>query len=268
MKVLSIFSFCFQMVVIAKRSSSRSLRIQEMNSRINWKSSWKEMDIEEKNFFSLPEKYVPRTPNQQLYVNYLQDSSVSIVVGVGAAGTGKTLFACNSAIESLRKKEISKIIFTRPLVTVDDENIGFLPGTLETKMNPWLLPLFDIFLRYYNQREIDKMLYDKVIEICPLGFMRGRTFTDTYIIADELQNCSPNQMLMLTTRLGKNSKLVMTGDLDQCDLITQNGLDDFLTRLRQNPDCTNIQLVEFQSSDVQRSEIVKTVLHLYASFLP
>ncbi len=162
-------------------------------------------------------KYTPKSHNQQLYMNYLMDQAVKIVVGTGAAGTGKTLFACQEAIQKFKQGEVQKIIITRPLVSVEQEDIGFLPGTLENKMDPWTRPIFDIFREYYSKTEIEKMMYNNIIEISPLAYMRGRTFKYSWIIADEMQNSSPNQMLMMTTRLGIGSKLVITGDLQQSD---------------------------------------------------
>lgn len=206
----------------------------------------------------------PRGIAQQKYVDYLDDPSIKIIAAVGSAGTGKTLFACHAAIQSLNSQEIDKIIITRPIVSVAEENIGFLPGDISRKMNPWMLPIFDIFLSYYTQKEIDKKMYDGIIQISPLGFMRGRTFDNCFIIADEMQNTTPGQMLMMCTRVGENCKLVLTGDLNQSDLRVDNGLRDFLQKSRGNIDATDaIRIVHFEAEDVQRSEVVKSILRLY-----
>jgi phosphate starvation-inducible PhoH-like protein len=146
--------------------------------------------------------YKPRSDNQKQYVSYLNNASVPIVFGIGPAGCGKTLFACVSAIDGLKRGLFQKIVLTRPIVPVEEEELGFLPGTLVKKMDPWTRPLMDIFLEYYPQHEIDFMLGSGVIEISPLAYMRGRTFKRCFIIADEMQNSSPGQMLMLTTRIG------------------------------------------------------------------
>ena len=130
--------------------------------------------------------YNPRTQNQKKYVKYLGESDTKIVLGVGAAGSGKTLFACYSAIQELRQGTVTKIIMTRPVVPVEEEEIGFLPGSLINKMDPWTRPIFDILLEFYCQRDIDAMLNNGVIEISPLAFMRGRTFKRSFIIADEM----------------------------------------------------------------------------------
>jgi phosphate starvation-inducible PhoH-like protein len=211
----------------------------------------------------------PRNKKQELYVTYLNDPSVKIVVSEGSAGCGKTLFACDAAIKQLyRNTFIDKIILTRPIVSVENENLGFLPGDMKSKMNPWLLPIFDIFLEYFTQKEIDKMVGDGIIEISPLGSMRGRTFKNCFIIADEIQNATPSQVLMLSTRLGDNSKLVLTGDLEQSDLYKANGLEDFTNKLKafeKNYDIIHdIKVVEFDSSHVERSDIVRNVLRIYS----
>jgi phosphate starvation-inducible PhoH-like protein len=215
-------------------------------------------------------KIRPRNNKQELYVKYLNDPSVKIVVSEGSAGCGKTLFACDAAIKQLYNGNnfVDKIVLTRPIVSVENENLGFLPGDMKTKMNPWLLPIFDIFLEYFTQKEIDKMVGDGIIEISPLGFLRGRTFKNCFIIADEIQNATPSQVLMLSTRLGENSKLVLTGDLDQSDLYRSNGLEDFTNKLKifekKNDLIHDIKVVEFDSSHVERSEIVKNVLRIYS----
>jgi hypothetical protein len=197
-------------------------------------------------------KYLPRSKNQKLYVSYLSDPSVQIVIVYGSAGTGKTLFACQEAIRQLKSKEIDKIILTRPLISVDKEDIGFLPGTLESKMDPWTRPLFDILLEQFTKHELNHMIEKRTLEIAPLAYMRGRTFKRAFIIADEMQNSSPTQMLMMLTRLGEGTKLVVTGDLLQSDrpnepnsihassssrhmntiCTTTNGLYDFIEKVK------------------------------------
>ena len=214
--------------------------------------------------------YTPRTLNQKTYVKYLGEPDTKIVLGVGAAGSGKTLFACYTAIQELRRGTVTKIIMTRPVVPVEEEEIGFLPGSLINKMDPWTRPIFDILLEFYAQKDIDAMLHGGVIEISPLAFMRGRTFKRAFIIADEMQNSSPNQMLMLTTRLGEGSKMVITGDLKQSDRGANNGLSDLLGKLKTydsrdgwSNSSTAIKYVELESEDVQRSAIVAKILDIY-----
>jgi len=206
--------------------------------------------------------YTPKTFNQNKYVNYLNDESNKIIISTGPAGTGKTLFACQKAIMQLKSEEIDKIIITRPVVTVE-EDIGFLPGNILKKMDPWTKPIFDIFLEFYSKTELDLMLYNCKIEVCPLAFMRGRTFKNSFIIADEMQNSSPNQMKMLATRLGVNSRMVITGDLNQSDIPKENGLYDFTSRFENYNNTELIKFVRLKNDDIERSEIVKKVIEIY-----
>ena len=163
-------------------------------------------------------------------------------------GTGKTHFACEEAINMLSNDEINRVVITRPIVSVDNEEMGFLPGTINRKMAPWTRPIFDIFLEYYDQRQIDRMVMDGIIEIAPIAYMRGRTFKRCFVIADEMQNNTPIQMKMLLTRLGEESRIVLTGDLKQTDLKDQeNGFQDFLnrykTRILRKGSFKNIDLI-------------------------
>lgn len=206
--------------------------------------------------------YTPKTENQKTYVKYLESKNDYILSVVGPAGTGKTLLACNKAIDELKKKTIDKIIITRPVVPVEEE-LGFLPGNIEKKMDPWTRPIFDIFLETYSKTELSNMIRENIIEISPLGFMRGRTFKNSFIIADEMQNSTPNQMIMLLTRIGTNSRMVITGDLAQSDRIENNGLKDFINKLKNNKIPDNFYLIEMEEKDVQRSKLVNDILNLY-----
>jgi phosphate starvation-inducible PhoH-like protein len=225
-------------------------------------------------------QYNPRTESQKAYVSALSNEEVPIVFGIGPAGCGKTLFACLSAIEQLKGGKIKKMILTRPIVPVEEEEIGFLPGNLAKKMDPWTRPIFDTLLEFYSQKDLDNMLHNGVIEISPLAFMRGRTFKHSFIIADEMQNSTPNQMLMLTTRIGDNSKMVITGDLKQTDRIQSNGLLDIIEKVESyqkdlmpyNRDTRevfpikykkDIDIVRMTDVDVQRSPIVTRILDIY-----
>jgi phosphate starvation-inducible PhoH-like protein len=221
---------------------------------------------------SMAPKYLPKSENQKKYVECLKKQDMKIVIGVGAAGTGKTLFACCQAVEDLKRGVIQKIIMTRPVVPVE-EDIGFLPGSLAHKMDPWTRPIFDILLEFYSQKDIDSMLHGGVIEISPLGFMRGRTFKRAFIIADEMQNSSPNQMLMLATRIGNDSKMVITGDLKQSDRGRDNGLADLLVKIKAAGAVSSnytrgIGYVEFGVGDIQRSAIVYEILRIYEGIVP
>ncbi len=210
-------------------------------------------------------KYQPKTPSQIEYVTALMNPDTKLIIAVGPAGTGKSLFACSNAIQSLKKKQIEKIILTRPLVSVADEDIGFLPGNLNSKMSIWVQPMMDIFMEHMSKKDIANLIQSNVIEVTPLMYMRGRTFKNTIIIADEIQNTTPQQLLMLLTRCGDNSKIIVTGDENQSDLKEKNGLADFIERFESakmlSPDL--IKLIQFNSTDVQRSELVKQVLDIY-----
>lgn len=208
--------------------------------------------------------YLPKTENQQKYVNALNSNSSKIIIANGPAGTGKTLFACLKAIHLLNRAEINKIVITRPIIPVEEEEIGFLPGNMVKKMDPWTKPIFDLFLEYYSKAELDFLINKNSIEICPLAFMRGRTFKHSFIIADEMQNSSPNQMKMLTTRIGKNSKMVITGDLHQSDILKDNGLKDFIDKINKYNNSSNlINIIDLDNEDIERSEIVKKVIEIY-----
>ena len=210
-------------------------------------------------------KYKPRTENQISYVNSLMDPNISIVGGIGPAGTGKTLFACHTAITALKSGDVDKIVITRPLVAVDEEELGFLPGSISNKMDPWTRPIFDILSDFYSANQIQTMVKNGVIEISPLAYMRGRTFKRSFIIADEMQNSSPNQMLMMLTRIGTDSKLVITGDLKQSDLSGVNGLVDFVEKLSNQKENSLIQMIELTNVDIQRSAVVAQILNIYST---
>lgn len=211
--------------------------------------------------------YKPGTLNQQLYVDSLNNNKIKLLFGIGPAGTGKTMFACNHAILELKSEKIKKIIITRPVIpTEKDEDIGFLPGDMNKKMNPWLRPILDVFEDFYTKKDINLMIYDGVIEISPLAFMRGRTFKNAFVIADEMQNSSPNQMKMLTTRLGHDSRMVVTGDLQQSDKYINNGLLDFYKRynmINEIKEIEEIKMIEFNNHDIKRSPVVSIILDIY-----
>ena len=202
-----------------------------------------------------------RNANQKQYLQKLQDEQISIVLAIGPAGTGKTMLAVQHGIKLFQEGIVDKIIVTRPAVSVD-EDLGFLPGTLNEKMAPWTRPIFDVFGEYYQQKDIAKMLEDGTVEISPLAYMRGRTFKNAYIIADECQNTTVNQMKMLLTRLGEGSKMVVTGDLAQADRVNDNGLIDFCNLL-SGKDLKHIDLVEFDHRDIERHNAVKEILSIY-----
>lgn len=203
---------------------------------------------------------LPRNTAQETYVDALLEKRM--VFAVGPAGTGKTLLAVLRAIKALREGEVSKIILTRPAVSVDEKH-GFLPGDLNEKMAPWVLPIFDVFEEYYGAEETKKLLMDGTIEIAPLGFMRGRTFKYAYVIADEMQNATPDQTKMLLTRIGEGSSMIITGDLKQHDRgFEKNGLKDFLDRFTANKK-KSMAVCTFGREHIERDELVSEVLDVY-----
>jgi len=240
----------------AKRSARKS---KNFNSNI----------VEFNNFLPQKKKEVkilPRNVNQETYMLQLLDPKKDIVFGIGPAGTGKTLLAVQVAIKQFKDGKVDKIIVTRPAVSAD-EDLGFLPGTLEQKMAPWTRPIFDVLSEYFSAYEIEGMVKEGVIEIAPLAFMRGRTFKRAFIIADEMQNATQNQMKMLLTRLGTGSKMAVTGDLNQADRLRDNGLIDFCRHLDQRGSSEKIDVVEFKKGDIERHDAVKEVLEIYGDIV-
>ena len=207
-------------------------------------------------------KIIPRNRSQESYFLKLQDPEKKILFAVGPAGTGKTLLATQTAIKLLKEKEIEKLVVTRPAVSVDEQH-GFLPGTLEKKMEPWTRPIFDVLAEYYYAKDIQNMLMEGVIEISPLAYMRGRTFKNAFILADEMQNATPNQMKMLLTRIGENSRMVVTGDLKQADRLEDNGLIEFIRLLKERSTLKFVDMVNFGQRDIERHPAVKEILEIY-----
>ena len=235
-----------------------------------------------------------KTANQKRYCEYLENDNIKLVIVKGLAGTGKTMFACYRAIEMLKNKQIDKIVITRPLISVEDEEIGFLPGTMNRKMDVWIKPMMEYFIKAGGSANCKNWLNSNVIEILPLAYMRGRTFDKTFIIADEMQNSTPVQTKMLITRIGgEETKMVICGDVEQSDLeqgmkkntkysvIPSNGLVDLIEKIKayeknnmimkieqtQSPNstytCKNIEIVELDSQDIQRSTVVKKIMEIY-----
>tara|TARA_B100001094_G_scaffold243975_1_gene240132 strand:+ start:295 stop:1146 length:852 start_codon:yes stop_codon:yes gene_type:complete len=241
-------------------------------SSVTWDTYYDEPFDYKENKPTFKNIFNPKTPKQKEYYDDINNDDLQLVIGSGPAGTGKTLFPTQHAAKLLQETT-TKIVLTRPLICVDEE-IGYLPGGINEKMDPWIIPIFDILLEFFTQQQLDKFIGEKRIQIVPLAFMRGRTFKNTLIISDELQNTSINQMLMLLTRLGENSKIIITGDIHQSDN-TENGLLDFIQRIEKKYDRKynsnfhenllndNISLIEMSNNDVQRSEIINTILDIY-----
>lgn len=210
-----------------------------------------------------PVTLVPKTVNQENYILALQDSEVDVVIAGGPAGTGKTYLSTLAAIQAYRNKEVSRIVICRPAVSIEDEQHGFLPGDLTAKLAPWVRPVLDVLREFYAVKEIESMIADEIIEFAPLGMIRGRTFKNTFLILDEAQNSSPLQLKSLLTRIGKDSKFVINGDINQADRMSKdNGLKDLLTKLKNQP-IGGVEVCEFTIKDVQRHRLIGEFLNLY-----
>ncbi len=191
----------------------------------------------------------------------LEERDPSVVVAHGPAGTGKTKLAVEVGLWKLLQRDVDKLVLTRPAVPVDDEQHGFLPGSLNDKMRPWLMPVMDAVED--AGLTLSSLILEGRIEIAPLAFMRGRTFKKSWVIVDEAQNCTSGQMLMLLTRIGEGSKIIVNGDVTQHDR-ESDGLSDLINRLAHNSS-TNIDHIALSAADVQRSAVVTDVLRLYSS---
>ena len=204
-------------------------------------------------------KIVAKTEGQKAYVNLLQTNEV--VFGLGPAGTGKTYVAVAKAVESLKKREVERIILSRPAVEAG-ERLGFLPGDMKEKVDPYLRPLYDALYDMMPADKVDRMLTSGEIEIAPLAFMRGRTLTRSYVIIDEAQNTTPVQMKMVLTRLGHNSRMVITGDLSQIDLPhgQPSGLADAVGFLEN---IVGVGIIHLSGDDVVRHPVVARILRAY-----
>jgi phosphate starvation-inducible PhoH-like protein len=202
----------------------------------------------------------PRNLTQKKYIDLLS-SKIPVVIGTGPAGTGKTLLACHAGSKALVSGRVQKLILTRPAVSVDEQH-GFLPGTVEKKMDPWTRPMFDVLNRYMSAKKVNEYVYDRKIEICPLAYMRGRTFDNAWIIGDEMQNSTPSQMKMLLTRIGEDSKMIIAGDIQQYERgFEQNGLSDLISRICENS--IDISHIRFSEDDVVRNQVIKEILNMY-----
>jgi len=204
----------------------------------------------------------PRSPNQRKYVEAIEQSDMTF--GLGPAGTGKTYLAVAMAVSALMAKKVSRIILVRPAVEAG-ERLGFLPGSLQEKVDPYLRPLYDALYDLLDQEKVDKLLERNVIEVAPLAFMRGRTLSDAFIIMDEAQNTTMEQMKMFVTRLGNNSKAVITGDLTQTDLPNpkKSGLLEALNVLSG---VEGIRFCHFEDVDVVRHHLVQRIVRAYDSY--
>jgi phosphate starvation-inducible PhoH-like protein len=207
-------------------------------------------------------KVAPRTVNQKRYVDSIRDHTITF--GIGPAGTGKTFLAVAMAVAALEAREVSRVILTRPAVEAG-ERLGFLPGDIQAKVDPYLRPLFDALYDMLDPDRVISYFERGVIEVAPLAFMRGRTLNDSFVILDEAQNTSPEQMKMFLTRLGFGSSMVVTGDITQIDLAPdqRSGLIVVGGILDAVPD---ISFIRFGSEDVVRHELVQRIVAAYGAF--
>lgn len=205
---------------------------------------------------------IPKSLAQEKYLDALEDYRKSIVIATGPAGTGKSYLATMHAIRCLIQGQFKKIIITRPTVSTGEE-IGFLPGDLFAKLSPWSVPILDIFKEIYSLSILERMIKNEIIEIAPLGMMRGRTLKQAVIILDETQNATPSQVKMCLTRIGEGSRMFVTGDLNQHDRgFEVNGLRDFIERVHRKPS-SRIAICEFGITDIERHPVVEEVLRIY-----
>ncbi|WP_457636477.1 PhoH family protein [Persephonella sp.] len=203
-----------------------------------------------------------KTPSQKIYIDTIKKNDITF--GVGPAGTGKTYLAMAMAVSYLKQQKVSRIILTRPAVEAG-EKLGFLPGTLTEKVDPYLRPLYDALYEMVDPDKIKDMLEKNIIEIAPLAFMRGRTLNDAFIILDEAQNTTKEQMKMFLTRIGFGSKAVITGDITQIDLpkVSNSGLVQALEVLQ---DVKGIGICRFSEKDVVRHPVVQRIITAYDRF--
>lgn len=212
--------------------------------------------------FSKRRFIVPKTENQKLYIDAIKN--YDMVIGIGPAGTGKTYLAMAMAISAFLRKEVSRIVLARPAIEAG-EKLGFLPGDMYEKVNPYLRPLYDALFDMMEVEKASKLIEQGVIEIAPLAFMRGRTLNDSFIILDEAQNTTAEQMKMYLTRLGFNSRTVITGDVTQIDLPQgkPSGLIE-ITKILEDVD--GIKFVMFSDKDVVRHKLVRKILKAYDKY--
>ena len=227
----------------------------------NPRGSFNDMVIELQDYRRKKLQILPRNLHQEDFLDSLTDASKHIVFATGPAGTGKTMMAVQSGVQKLEAGEVDRIVITRPAVSVDEQH-GFLPGDLKQKMEPWTRPIFDFLEEYYKPKQVVQMIENKTIEISPLAYMRGRTLNNAFMILDEAQNATSVQMKMFLTRLGVNSKAIITGDVTQTDLSNklESGLVQVLSLLK---DVDGIGFCELSAKDIVRHKLVKDIIKAY-----
>ena len=234
-------------------------KIKDIKSVISLNSS---QENEQKDLFieTKKKKIYARTKNQKEYVFALEEKE--IIFAIGPAGTGKTYLAVAKAVSSLQKGLVNKIILSRPAVEAG-ENLGFLPGDMREKVDPYLRPIYDALYELMQRDTVDKKIISGEIEIAPIAFMRGRTLNDSFIILDEAQNTSPVQMKMFLTRLGKNSKMVVVGDITQIDL-PENAKSGLINAQKKLEKIKDIAFINLTKNDVVRHKLVQKIIEAYS----
>lgn len=244
------------------RKAKRANRPNQRSDRMNMETKDNVLDINaHRDVRKKKVEIIPKNNSQELFLENLEDDSKNICFAVGPAGTGKTLMATLAGIRAFKTGQVNKIVITRPNVAVDDRDIGYLPGSMYEKMSPWVRPIMDIFEEYYSPKYISKLMEDGLLEICPVAYIRGRTFKNCWMLIDEAQGTTCNSMKSILTRIGDNSKYVVTGDVEQTDIGKNNGLQDFIERF--NDDSELISLTKFKKTDIERHPAVKEVLNIY-----
>ena len=209
-------------------------------------------------------RIIPRNCHQEEYLEYLLDSEKIVVIAHGPAGVGKTQLAMLAGIKALSEKKVEKLILCRPSVGVDDEDLGFLPGDITEKMQPWVRPLLDVLIEYYSKKDIDNMVENGVIEFAPLMHMRGRNIKSAFVILDEAQNTTIAQCKSLLTRLCDNAKVILTGDNEQSDRRTnENGLLFLKEAMDKFGGSNYISYIDFDFKDIERHPVVKDILQIF-----
>lgn len=230
------------------------------------------LKIQHKCFVVMNQKniIVPKNKNQQNIINDMINNDKFCYILNGPAGTGKTYISCSIALHLLLTKKYDKIILTRPSIPVNNEQFGYLPGSLKNKMDPWLSPIESIFYKQISKKRLQSLYDNGKIIVLPFAYMRGHTFDKTIVIADEMQNCVPSQMKLLLTRIGIDSKIFINGDVNQCDLPNhiQNGLNDIINRIQSyhnnnNSNNTIISLYTFENNEIVRNSNIEYIYKLY-----
>lgn len=203
----------------------------------------------------------PKTDGQEDLIAAISENSIVLVSGF--SGTGKSHIAVSMACQYLAQQKVKKIVITRPIVAASSKTLGALPGELKEKFDPYLVPVLEIMKKYYSHTEVERFIRDKTIETVPLELMRGRTFDDAFILTDEAQNCSFEQLLMVLTRIGQNSKLVINGDTEQTDLKYDAG--GFAKIMDMLDGIADIEIVEMLEEDIVRNKLIKDILKAVAT---